>query len=604
VNPVATRWRNCLWWLIPALFPLAYFAPTLEIWFRADDFAWLGLRLSIRKAADVAVALFSPMAQGTVRFFSERAFFLTLESLFGLNALPFRMVVWAAAAGASVLLAWLLRRLTGSLVAAIAGPASWTISVGLAAAMGWLSSANQVFCALFFLGALCSFVAGRRTWCWVSFVLGLGSLETMVVLPVVALGYALLWERQRVREAALLLVPAAAFCGLHGWVIPKTQTDPAYRLYADPASLLDTLQTYWSWAARPGWPAAALAVTLMVVAVGAAHRRNWTVLFGLGWFVLMLAPVLPLREHRLHYYLGAPGVALGFTWGAAVAALGAAGPLGRLVAAGLLAIYATGQWPQSRAALAWNREKADAVRSLVRGVEAARRLHPGDTLLLAGISNTLFWDGIFDNPFRILGIDRIYLAPGAERAIDSHPEWGGINEWIIPAAAARNLFLNDRVQVYEPRSGILANVTAEWRPKAHLFGDALASFVDLGDPAFDRQLKDGWEDLFERSRWMGREAAVELSTENSVAGELVVSAWCPAALAATGPVEVEALVANTSLGRRLVTAGEASFQLVYPLPTRLRGQARAEVRLRASRTFRTPEDGRDLSFVFGTIQVR
>ncbi len=604
VSSGPVRWRQAVWWLVPAAFSLVYLWPTLGIWFRADDFAWLGLRLSIATPADLLRALFLPMAQGTVRFLSERAFFLTFETLFGLDALPFRIVVLAAQAGASVLLAWIANRLTGSLAAAIAAPVLWTISVGLAAAIGWLSSANQVFLSLFLLGSFAAFLGHRRGWSWGMYLAGFGILESMIVLPGVLLAYAGCFDRSRTREAAAYAIPAAAFAVLHAVVIPKTKTDPAYQMYWDPASLLETLRTYWSWAATPGMMAAVLAIVLVTVCVFELWRGSRSVLFGLIWFALLLAPVLPLREHRLHYYLGAPGIGLAYALAAAGAAAGRWHRFGWVAALVLFAAYGVGQVPQSRQTVAWNREKSRAVRTLVRGVEAAHRLHPGDALLLSGVSNTLFWDGIFDNPFRLLGIDRVYLAPGAERAIDQHPEWGGINDWVIPPAAARELFENDRVEVYEPRQGTLVNVTAEWRPRAHLLGDQLAGFVDLGDPAFDRQLKHGWEDLFERSRWMGREAAVELSTSNATAGELVVTAWCPKDLASGPPVEVEAWAADVSLGRRTVPPREALFELVYPLPAAARGLPKVEVRLRTSRTFRPPEDGRDLSFVFGSIQVR
>lgn len=68
--------------------------PGLMTWFAMDDFAWLGLRQAAGDAGWLAV-LFSPKAQGTVRPLSERLYFLALEGIFGIEALPFRIVGFA-----------------------------------------------------------------------------------------------------------------------------------------------------------------------------------------------------------------------------------------------------------------------------------------------------------------------------------------------------------------------------------------------------------------------------------------------------------------------------------------------------------------------------
>ena len=71
--------------LFPVLISLYLFRRSFRIWFLADDFAWLGLRLSIFSFGDLMTALFAPMAQGTIRTLSERLFFLSFESLYGLE---------------------------------------------------------------------------------------------------------------------------------------------------------------------------------------------------------------------------------------------------------------------------------------------------------------------------------------------------------------------------------------------------------------------------------------------------------------------------------------------------------------------------------------
>ena len=89
-----TRVRTLAYWTIPALVCLIVHWAGFRAWFRADDFAWLGLYNRIHGFHDLLMLLFQPQAQGTIRPWSERAFFILGYGLFGLNALPYRIVIF------------------------------------------------------------------------------------------------------------------------------------------------------------------------------------------------------------------------------------------------------------------------------------------------------------------------------------------------------------------------------------------------------------------------------------------------------------------------------------------------------------------------------
>jgi len=59
-----------------------------------------------------AVDSFLSAAQGTIRPWSERGFFLLFHSLFGLDSLPFRVAAFVTMSVDLLLVAWLTRRLT------------------------------------------------------------------------------------------------------------------------------------------------------------------------------------------------------------------------------------------------------------------------------------------------------------------------------------------------------------------------------------------------------------------------------------------------------------------------------------------------------------
>src|SRR5215472_779240 len=129
-----------------AAFPLAYYGLPMALclaihfrafrmWFGNDDFAWLGLPLMVHSPHDLLEVLFTPMAQGTVRVVSERLYFLSFASIFGLNSLPFRIWVFLTQFANIALLAWIARRLTGSTLAGFLAPILWSVNACLALAL-------------------------------------------------------------------------------------------------------------------------------------------------------------------------------------------------------------------------------------------------------------------------------------------------------------------------------------------------------------------------------------------------------------------------------------------------------------------------------------
>ena len=86
-----TRAGRVAYWSLPSLLCLALYWLGLKAWFFQDDFAWLGLYQMVHRPQDLWHVMFSPMAQGTIRPWSERGFFLLFYSLFGVEALPFRI---------------------------------------------------------------------------------------------------------------------------------------------------------------------------------------------------------------------------------------------------------------------------------------------------------------------------------------------------------------------------------------------------------------------------------------------------------------------------------------------------------------------------------
>src|SRR5579863_6836814 len=231
-------------WLGPVLFLLWLYADGLRTWFVADDFAWLGLIRQVHSFHDLLAALFRPAAQGTIRPWSERGFFLLFESVFGLESLPMRICAFATMAANLALVSWLARRITGSLLAAALAPVFWTANTALVTVMRWNSAWNEALCPLFLLGALALFIrfteTGQWRWWWfqlVVFTLGFGALEIDVVYPALAAAWVLFVEPAANRRRVLTsLIPlfciSIAYAALHRALAPF-ETQGVYVLHFD-----------------------------------------------------------------------------------------------------------------------------------------------------------------------------------------------------------------------------------------------------------------------------------------------------------------------------------------------------------------------------------
>src|ERR1035437_9379768 len=99
------------------------------------------------------------------------------------------------------------------------------------------------------------------------------------------------------------------------------------------------------------------------------------------------------------------------------------------------------------------------VRNLVEGAAGIHERNPGKSILLEGVDTELFWNGVLDRPFRLFGLDHIYLAPGSEKRIDAHPDLGNIGDYILPAGVVAQALKREELVVYDVRGARLRNIT-------------------------------------------------------------------------------------------------------------------------------------------------
>ncbi len=635
-NIKAERWPArigpLIWWLLPIAFLFWLYSTGLRTWFLADDFAWLGLLRDVHSVHDVLSVLFTPAAQGTIRPWSERGFFLLFESLFGLNSLPFRITVFATMTANLLLIVWITRRITGSLMAGSLAAILWTANAALVTVMAWNSSYNEAMCSLFLLSSLVLLIryaeTGRRVFWWwqlVVFVLGFGALEINVVYPALAAAYVLFVAPEARRKPLLLsLIPlwciSILYFAVHVIVAPVPE-EGHYTTRVD-VKMFQTLAIYWRWSFAPQarWARSqtavfwAAAIPVVAFCIHELSRRRYLVLFFLSWFLIAISPVLPLPNHITDYYLTIPliGIAMLAGWGFSTAwraaPLGRRTTLWRILAFLPLFAYLGGMVPVSRISSRWWLDQSLAVRGLVLGVRAAEKTHPGKTVVLDGITNSLFNMAVSDSAFSSVGLKDAYLTPGSERGIHDDSDSGRLSQVVLAPSTLRYAIAHDDVVIYSDVGDHLRNITGAWEQSnlARLASggnpDQEPRRVDVANPLLAYLLGPEWFPVESGFRWMPRRATVRLGGPRSAKDHLILEGSCPDLQLKAGSLHLSLSADEFPLANIQFGIQDGAFHRTVTLPPSLIGRSVVTVGLQVDRVIRDP-GGRELGLVFGTIAI-
>ena len=462
---------------LPLMLCLLIYRYGLAAWFQQDDFVWLGL--DVHGPRSLLNTLLLPTPHGTLRPWSDRGFFLLLKSLFGLDPLPFHLTVFAMQFANLALLGSIVRRLTGSKAAGLLAPILWVVNPVLVLPMVWISGVYQVMGALCFLGALRLFVlyadTARARYLaaqWLVFLVGLGVIESIVVYPLMAVTFAILYAPTTVRHAMAMLPVSFAFVLARLTLAPAQDAGP-YALHLG-FSLVRTLFAYWQLAAGHGESAAQIAVaafvtaSLLVFALRRGLKRDYRPLLFLAWFILPLAPVLPLRDHVTGYYLMIPFLGIAALAAYAVTRAwnspGSQRPWTRAAVTLLTVGYILVSIRATEFAAHWWYARSKRVQVTFDGVAAAHAGHPGKVIVLADVDNDLFWSCVIYRPFRLAGATEVYLAPGSGSRVTIPGSSPRLSEWMLSSLAARTLKDQDRLVVLQLTNGAFVDITNSWSP--------------------------------------------------------------------------------------------------------------------------------------------
>jgi hypothetical protein len=578
-------------WTAPPLVALLLYWPGLTAWFQRDDFAWLGLREAVRNGPGLKWALFAPLAQGTIRTLSERIFFLTFSGAFGMHALPYRTLAFLTHFANLTTLSLVCAKLTRSRAAGFWAAIFWTVNSAMAVALSWTSAYSELMWCFFVLLGFWFLMHYAETGeprflivQWVAFLLGFGALELNVVYPALALVYALCCARRLIWKTVPMFAVSTVYTAVHMAVAPLSTSGP-YKMYCD-VGILKTLVRYCAIALGPGQLsllgvahgrtalAALLAIGLLAFLAWKLYRREWVAALFPAWFVIVLAPLLPLKDHISDYYLTAPLIGLSMWGGWAVAAAWKSGSPARVAGVALAALYLAVAIPVARYNTTLYHDVSMRIRDRILGVVVLHQAYPDKAVFLTGVDDEFQQTALLHMPFRLVGIPEVHVLPADEALLDA-------NQAVIYDAS------RDR------------DVTGEYRRAR-----TLKRKVDAGDDAAADQFGEGWYPKEDGFRWSAGRAGVRLRGPGSAENKLYVTGYLPEQALKSGPVRLTIRVEDEKPFSEKIDASNARFSFAVDLPVALIGRPSIDVVVELNRTFRPAGDSRELGAVFGSFEIR
>jgi hypothetical protein len=615
---------NVLSWVMPAVFLLWLYRDSFRIWFREDDFSLLAFVRQVHGGDDFFRVLFRPYAQGTIRPWSERLPFLLSWNLFGLDNLPFRIGVIATAMADTVLISWVARRITGSRLAGAAAAVFWAASAAIISPMTWNSSYNEVQYPLFLLGALALFIRyieteqSRYWWAQLTvFALGFGSLENNVVYPAIAASWVIFVANKSNRKNLLAgIAPLFGISFLYVLIhmkVAPVAPDGLYAVRID-ARIAATFWEYWRWAfLSPGWTERGFSrlsgLWIGVLAMGALvaftisriQRRDYRALFCLSWFLLTLAPMLPLPDRHTEYYLSAPVMGLAMLAGWGLSAAANASWIWRAAALVPALAWFTGMVPVVTVMTRRYVEESRLSRTLILAAQAARQTHPGKAILLDGITPVLYQVAIFEGGFRAAGIPEVYLTPGSAATVRPAPDDDDFKRMTIDPAVTLRALEQDRAVVYSFAGDHLRNITRPYGLAAEANRHETPQRVEVGNPLYSYLVGPEWFAGLNGMLWMPAAATVRIGGPTHPGQRLRIDGYCAETLLAKGPFRVALTADGLPLGEVEITAPETHFDHTFLLPDSLIGKGLMEVTIRVNPVEQV--GGRVYGAQFGTISI-
>jgi hypothetical protein len=98
----------------------------------------------------------------------------------------------------------------------------------------------------------------------------------------------------------------------------------------------------------------------------------------------------------------------------------------------------------------------------VLSVAALARTQPSKIVLLEGLDTELFNDAVYDRPFRLYGIDELYVVPENRPSIAVDRYFAAVDPFFASPAQVLQVLRENRARVVDVSTGPARDATAEY----------------------------------------------------------------------------------------------------------------------------------------------
>ncbi len=555
---------------------LYLYGPTVQIGFLSDDFAWNSIGAISGSTGELVDNLMAPRAQGTVRILSERLFFYLASVVSPHPALLQRAIVLFTMVFVVILLFAECYRNTSSALNSAAATLLWVCSPSTGHAMAWLSSFNQVLCALFSLLVFRWFREGNHTLCVLAFLAGLASHEAFATIALVVMAYALWIHPERIRLASFLLLLAMSFALFWFLLVRKPQSE-GYELSVSTKSL-ELLSAYLQMAigmrrsldsSEFGGPVVALvfiiAGTLILYAIWNARTPKLALIF-LGWWIVTMTPFLLLSNHPANYYLPFPmiGLSLGVVTCIGTSHGSKAAHLVQGLAVALLFSAAYCGASRVVAIEQWYYDQSTRVERLLAGIRDTASRHPNGLLVVQSIEPVLFMYSLRHIPESTFKGSVLLSASASAQLGNAVPTKLQASDADLVIATSRRPV----VAVDVKPDGAL-DAIRPWQPSTN--NRSTSVIIRANSLEHTHRFADGWFPREDGGRWMSRSAFVTLEPFSPTSRtKVTIHGWLPPGILTQGSVMLELILNGEQICKERINSVEVllSCPLVYQPPTR------------------------------------
>jgi hypothetical protein len=240
------------------------------------------------------------------------------------------------------------------------------------------------------------------------------------------------------------------------------------------------------------------------------------------------------------------------------------------------------------------------LKRLVLGVQSIHEHDPGKIILLDGVSEPIFWLGVYNHPFILVGATDVYLTSESARKMTPYPELGNVADYTLSESEEHLALSQNRALVYAVDDGRLRDITNVFKTTA-VEGE-IPRRIEVGHPLMESLLGPSWYGSEGDYRWMPKEASVRLGAPKTGEGEVQVEAFCAPIQVATQPLIAWLTVDGETGPRSTIRDCNQPVRIVAPVHAAL-GKNEIEVAIHVDRTVRVGADKRDLGLAVRTVEV-